>query len=137
MAANTAPIFSKAGKIQFAPAITAANTAKDGTGTVDIVFTADATNGSYIDRLHIRSKGSNVATVMRIFINNGSVNTTAANNVLFTEVSLIATSITEIAANVGVTVPLNIALPPGYRVFVTLGTAVVSGYAVTGIGGDY
>ena len=137
MAANTAPIFSKAGKIQFAPAITAANTAKDGTGTVDTVFTAHATEGSYLDRLHIRSKGSNIATVMRIFINNGGVNTTAANNVLFAEVSLIATTITEIAANVGVTIPMNMVLPAGYRIMVTLGTAVAGGYAVTGIGGDY
>ena len=137
MAGNLAPIFSKIGKIGFAPAIILANTAKDGTGTVDIVFTADATNGSFLQKLKIRPKGTNVASVLRVFLNNGSVTTTAANNTLFDEISLPATTLSEVAALAGFEYPVNLALPAGYRLFVTLGTAVAGGYAVTGVGGDY
>jgi hypothetical protein len=137
MAGNLSPIFSKIGKIGFASAITLANTAKDGTGVVDIVFTADATNGSFLQKLKIRPKGTNVASVLRVFLNNGSVTTTAANNTLFDEISLPATTLSEVAALAGFEYPVNLALPAGYRLFVTLGTAVAGGYAVTGVGGDY
>lgn len=137
MAGNLSPIFSKVGKIGQAPAITLANTAKDGTGVVDVVFTADATNGSFLQKLKIRPKGTNVASVMRLFLNNGGVTTTATNNTLFDEISLPATANTEVAAIAGFEYAVNLALPAGYRLFVTLGTAVAGGYAVTGVGGDY
>lgn len=137
MAANTAPIFSKTARIGFAGAITAANTAKDGTGTVDTVFTADATEGSYLRFLNIRPKGTNTGSVLRVFLNNGGANSTASNNVLFAEISLPATVNTETAANIGQVIPMEIALPAGWKVNVTLGTAVAGGYAVTGVGGDY
>jgi hypothetical protein len=137
MAGNLSPIFSKIGKVGFAPAITLANTAKDGTGVVDVVFAADATNGSFLQKLKIRPKGTNVASVMRVFLNNGGVSTTATNNTLFDEISLPATTNTEVAALAGFEYPVNLALPAGYRVHVTLGTAVAGGYAVTGVGGDY
>ena len=137
MPGNTSPIFSKIARVEWAGGITAANTAKDGTGTVDTVFTADATNGSYLQKLGVRPRGSNVASVLRVFLNNGSSNATAANNVLIAEVSLPATTLSEVAALSGNEVALNIPVPPGYRVNVTLGTAVAGGYAVTGFGGDY
>ena len=137
MPGNTSPIFSKVARVEWAGGITAANTAKDGTGTVDTVFTADATNGSYLQKLGVRPRGSNVASVLRVFLNNGSSNTTAANNVLIAEVSLPATTLSEVAALSGNELALNIPVPPGYRVNVTLGTAVAGGYAVTGFGGDY
>ena len=137
MAGNLSPIFSKIGKIGQAPAITLANTAKDGTGTVTTIFTADATNGSYLQKIVVRPRGTNVASVMRLFLNNGGVNTTAASNVLVAEISLPATTNSEVAALAGSELPLNIPVPPGYRVLATLGTAVAGGYAVTAIGGDY
>lgn len=137
MAANTAPIFTRTPKVQWANGITAANTAKDGTGTVDTVFTADATEGSYVERLIVRPRGTNVATVLRVFMNNGSTNATASNNALIAEQGLAATTNTEVAAIAGAVVPLNIVLPPGYKLNVTLGTAVAGGYVVTAVGGDY
>jgi hypothetical protein len=137
MAQNTAPIFAAIPKINWAAGVTAANTAKDGTGTVDTVFTADALDGSYVLKLVARPKGTNVASVLRVFINNGSANTTAANNVLFAELSLPATTLSEVAALSGVELPLNIPMPIGYKLNVTLGTAVAAGWAVTVIGGDY
>ncbi|MDZ4311299.1 MAG: hypothetical protein U1A24_12195 [Cypionkella sp.] len=137
MPGNTSPIFSKVAHVEWVNAITAANTAKDGTGTVETVFTADASNGSYLQKLIVRPRGANVASVLRVFLNNGASNTTADNNVLIAEVSLPATALSEVAALSGNELPLNIPVPPGYRVNVTLGTAVAGGYAVTGFGGDY
>ncbi len=137
MPANTAPIFSRTARINWANNITAANTARDGTGTVDTVFTADAVNGSFVNKLIIRPRGTNVATVMRVFLNNGLTNATAANNVLIHEIGLVATTASETASLFAAELPLNLALPPGYRLNVTLGTAVAAGLAVAVAGGDY
>lgn len=137
MTANTSPIFSKVAHVEWANGITAANTAKDGTGTVDTVFTSDATNGSYLQKLIIRPRGTNVASVLRVFLNNGSTNATAANNCLIAEQALAATTNSETTSIAGYELPLNLPIPPGYKINVTLGTAVSGGYAVTGIGGDY
>ena len=98
MPGNTSPIFSKVARVEWASGITAANSAKDGTGTVDTVFTADATNGSYLQKLGVRPRGTNVASVLRVFLNNGASNATAANNVLIAELSLPATTLSEVAA---------------------------------------
>jgi hypothetical protein len=136
MVANTAPIFSDTPNIGFAPAITAANTAKDGTGTTNLIYTAGA-DGSFLQKIRIRPKGTNVATVLRIFLNNGSDPTTATNNMLFDEVGLPATNNTETAAIIGNEVVMNLPLPANWRVYVTLGTAVAGGYAVTAVGADY
>ena len=138
MAANTAPIFSSLGDIEWGTtAITTANTAKDGTGTVLNVFTADATNGGFVQRIRFRAAGTNIATVARVFINNGSTNATAANNILYDEITLAATTLSEVAALPVYELPLNFALPPGYKLNVTLGTTVAAGYYVSVIGGKY
>ena len=141
MPANTTPIFSAKGAIQWNPAIlTAANTAKDGTGTVATVFTGNAAGnnaGNFVQKLIARSLGTNVATVLRIFINNGLVNTTAANNTLIAEMTLPATTLSEVAAQPDFVLPLNFAVPPGFKLNATLGTAVAAGYALTVIGGEY
>lgn len=137
MAQNTAPIFTKVPKINWTGSFTAANTAKDGTGTVNTAFTSDATNGSYIQDLRFRALGTNVATVARIFINNGLTNATANNNVLFAEITLSAATLSEVSALTNYVLPMNIALPAGYKINITIGTAVAAGYNVTGVGGDY
>lgn len=138
MPGNTAPIYTRVPQINWGPtAPTAANTAKDGTGTVLTAFTADATNGGYVQKIRFRPAGSNVATVARIFINNGATNATPANNILFDEITLSATTLSEVAALQNYELPLNFALPPGYKINVTIGTAVAAGYYVSVIGGAY
>src|SRR5262245_17333600 len=128
MAANTSPIYSKIGDVQWGSAdgnggtagpLKTANTAKDGTGTVLTVFTADATNGGYVQRLRIRPAGTNVASVLRVFINNGSTNATIANNILIDEITLPASTLSEVAAQAPIEAPINMALPPGYKLNVT------------------
>lgn len=144
MPANSDPIYSRRGQVARDAAtgmnnlITAA--ANDYTGVNannSLVFTADATNGSYVQRLRFKAGGTNVATVARIYINNGSANTTAANNTLYGEISLPATTAIATAATVEIDYTLAFALPPGFRIFVGLGTAVAAGWVVCPIAGDY
>lgn len=138
MAQNTSPVFGLAPRTSWGTtAVATANTAKDGTGTVLAVFTAKATDGSFVQRIRFRSAGTNIATVARVFINNGSTNATAANNILWDEITLSATTLSETSALSTYELPLNFALPGSYQINVTLGTTVAAGYYVSVIGSDY
>ena len=136
MAANTVSIFPRIGQISWGT-VTTANIAKDGTGTVVTVYTADVTNGSRIDNVVVRAIGTNVATVLRIFINNGSSNTVATNNILFLETTIASTTLSEVSALANTLIPLNLVLPAGYKINVTIGTTVAAGLSVTATGGTY
>jgi hypothetical protein len=139
MPANTAPIFTLTPKVQWSDAMTAANTTKDLTGgTIYLAFTAGA-NGSYVQRIRFRTLGTNsAATVGRIWINNGSATGTGTNNTLWDEISLPTTTVTETAAQANYELPLNFALPAGYTIYITLGTAPnTAGWDAAVIGGDY
>lgn len=126
--------------------VTTANTAKDGTGTVVTVFTAGV-NGSKIDAIHVRALGTNIATALRFFVNNGLTNATPANNTLAHEVTATATTLSEVAAltDIDVTIVVNSTetvcpisyLPPGYKINVTVGTTIAAGLQVTVFGADY
>lgn len=138
--ANSTPIFVKNNRVEWDSAggvIATANTAKDGTGTVKTVFTADATNGSFVQKLIIRGAGTNIATVLRVFVNNGSANSTPANNILIAEISLAPTTLNEAGSLQDYQLPLNFGLNPGYKLNITIGTTVSAGYFVSAIGGDY
>lgn len=246
MAANNDPIYSKRGATFRGVLLkTAAN---DYTGQSIYnkeVFAADATNGSYLQRLRFKAIGTNVATVARIYLGDGGngtswgsasgaptgtpsssggtiltgtyyatiiavdvyermtpvgtistgqavtgptgsiswswtavagavsyriycgdVNTTeglqrfftsatnsytqtqpfqsgtyddwaVTNNKFYGELSLPATTISATAATPDIDYPMNMALPPGWEVYVGLGTTVAAGWTVTAIGGDY
>lgn len=139
MSANTLPIFSAVGDIEWTTVQTAANTTYDGTtGTPAIAFSASV-SGGFVQRIRFKASGSATATVARIFINNGQSTGSAANNVLFDEITLAATSATQTAATAVYELPLNIALPPAYRILTTLGTVQSAGggwYAAV-VGGSY
>lgn len=144
MAANTSPIFTLLGQVATDSGTGMSqmvlNAANDYTGIdadVTLVFTADPTNGSYVQRLRFKAGGTNVATVARIYLNNGSTPGTAANNAFYGEVSLPATTATATAATIDVDYPMGFALPPGFRIYFGLATAVASGWCCTAIGGDY
>lgn len=136
MAANTTPIFVLSPKTDWSTVITTANTAMDGTGTVLTCFTAGA-DGGFVNRLAVRPMGTNVATVLRVFLNNGSTNATAANNALLVDISLPATTASNTTALNPVDVPLNIGVPAGYKLNCTIGTTISAGINVTAIGGNY
>lgn len=145
MPANTTPIFPLTQKVSWGT-LTTANTAKDGTGTVATLFTAGA-NGARIDQIKVRALGTNVATVLRLFVNNGSTNTTSTNNSLIHEVTIPATTLSEVAAlsDVDVTISKNSTetvvpipfLPAGYKINATIGTAIAAGIQITVHGADY
>lgn len=146
-APNTNPIYTRVGRIGgFSSAdgnggtagpLKTANTARDGTGTVLTVFTADATNGSFIKSIRFRSAGNCTTTVARIFVNNGGVNSTLGNNILIDEITLSGTTATNIAAVSPYELRLDMAIDPGFKINVTLGTTVTDGYFVSVITGDY
>lgn len=136
MAANTTPIFLSTPKSSFVSTGVNANTALDGTGTVALAFTA-GTNGSKVEQVQMEHLGTNVATVVRFFINNGSSNTTAANNSLVYEVTMAANTLSQTAASTPVVFYPNWVLPTGYKINVTIGTAIAAGVQVTCFGGDY
>jgi hypothetical protein len=134
---NTLPIYTASADTQWIGGASAANTTKDLTsGTAYLAFTASSTGG-YVQRIRFRALGTNVATVARVFINNGGVTGTTANNILWDEITLPAVTISEVSALPTYELPLNFALPPSYRLFVTIATVVAAGYAITTIGGKY
>lgn len=137
MAANTTPIFGKNVRNSYITTGTAANTNFDGTGTVATVFTADATNGSKVETVTFTHMGTNIATVLRIFVNNGSTNATAANNSLIYETTMAAYSASQTAASTQVIWQGNVYLPAGYKLNVTTGTGIASGVMVNAQGSDF
>jgi hypothetical protein len=137
MPANTSPIFTLTPDIRWADAITVANTTKDLTSGTNYLAFSGSANGSFVQRIRFRTLGTNVASVARVWINNGLTTATAANNTLWDEISLPATTVTEVAAQSNYELPLNFALPPNYAIYITLGTAVAAGWDAIVVGGDY
>ena len=150
MPSNIDPAYSKTGRhgnggtsTTFRVSTSTANTAFDGTGTLDTsiweAFKADATNGSFLRSIvaKITSTGVGVASVLRLFINNGSTNATNTNNALYKEITLPAITAGQQAATPDFEIPCNIMLPAGYRILYTFGFAPVNTWMVFGIGGDY
>lgn len=137
MAANTSPIFIKQPNQGFDKLVTG-NTSRDlSSGTTYTIFTADATNGSRLDHIKLQPLGTNVATVVRIFLNNGGAITTGTNNVLLDEVTMALTTASEVAELLSTVVPMDLLMKPGYRIVVTIGTSVSAGIAASAHGGDY
>ena len=72
MAGNSDPIFSRVGEFQSGGTFTLAANDYTGQGVNNnVIFTADTTNGSFVQRLRCKALGTNVASVLRLFINNG------------------------------------------------------------------
>lgn len=96
MPANTEPIFTKAGEYG-SVLVTAANTSSAGGGTVGtdifLAFTADSTNGSFIQRVRwipvATAATTTTATVGRVFLSSvTSGATTSSNTFLYEERTL-------------------------------------------------
>lgn len=143
MTANTSPVYtltadlSTNGATGASQPITAA--AADYTGisaNYVLVHTAGA-NGSYISQLRFVASGSNVATVARLFANNGSTVGTATNNCPIDQVALPATTATNTAATTTVILPLNLRLASGWKLYVGIATAVAAGWTVVAEAGQY
>ena len=115
--------------------ITTANIAKDGTGTVVTCYTAGA-NGSRCDQIYVMPTGTSVQTVLRLFVNNGGVNSTATNNAFLKDYTIPANTLSETTSATPITVPVGVTLPAGYKINATIGTTVAAPLALVGTGGD-
>ena len=137
MSANINPIFIGTPNVSWSGEMTTANTAVDGTGTVFTAFTAGA-NGSYVRRLRCKAGGAAAASVLRVFMNNGSATTTAANNVLIGELALpVGTASNSAQIVPDIEYPLNMVLPAGYLLTMCIGTTVSTWWNVMVEGGNY
>lgn len=101
-----------------------------------LIFTAGA-NGSFIQKIRFKAGGTNAASVARIFINNGSLHTTATNNQFFGEITLPATTAITTAATVDIDYPMNIGIDPNFTIWFGLGAVVVGGWTGIVVGGNY
>lgn len=160
MPVTATPIFTQTPNVGALNAIlsTAMTNTKafDGTETVGtpmaLVYTAGS-NGSRVDQITCRfastngaaASGTSAATVVRFWMNNGSANTTAGNNIYLGEVALPATAVTALGTSAlpvyALPVPVGgLNLPASYRIYA--GTTVAAGgtniaIAVQAVGGDY
>lgn len=120
----------------------------EGTGTIGtshFLCCSGSASGSYIQKLRIMpvSSGSITlsATVIRIFISNRlSGATLPSNTFLHSEVATAALAAGNSAnANSAYEVPMNIAIPSGSSILVSMHTASINNgwWAVTAYGGEY
>jgi len=143
MAVTPTPIYAQApdvttdGTTGMSQGVTSAAADYDGTSAnYVLVFTAGS-NGAWLERIRCKAKGTNVAAVARVFLNNGSTQGTASNNAFFDEIALPATTASTTAATPTVDQPMNVRLPAGFKVYVGLGAAVAAGWVFTAVGGQY
>lgn len=136
MAANTSPIYTRAPDIQLAGAVigTSANTATDGTGANStLIFTADATEGSFVHKVILKSISTVAATVARVFycsdtgsFTPGTTNT-ASNSALIAEISITAFTASNTISSPPYEIPINFPMPPSTKLFMTFGTSTGAG----------
>jgi hypothetical protein len=137
MVQNVEPIFPRIPNVSWTDAILTANTTKDlSSGTVTLAFTAGA-DGSFVESITGQPLGTNVASVARVFLNNGGATTTATNNSYIGQIALPATTNSEVAEVPSVSLAINKAIPAGYRLYIVIGTTVAAGWEFTVWGGDY
>lgn len=144
MAANTSPIYTLLGDVSSNGTTGMATALVTATGDYTgvsanhkLVFTADATNGGFVQKLRFTATGTNTASVARIYINNGTDQTTATNNSLFGQCSLPGTTAINTAATAEIDYPMGLALNPGFRIYVGLGTTVAASWICVAVGGKY
>src|SRR5690349_8927334 len=118
--ANTAPIFSKGSLIVANGLVIAtANTTRDLTsGTKYLIGTAGS-EGAFVEKIIAQPLGTNTATVMRFWLNNGSNPNTATNNQLLGEVTCAGTTASEVAKLTEIVFTMGYAIPAGYTLYVT------------------
>ncbi len=150
MSGNAQPQFTRQANIS-SVLVTAARSTSDGSGgtigtDMFLAFTADATNGSYVELARIIAVASAAATttnttVIRLYISSiTSGSTTTANTFLIAEITIPSVSADQAAASINwYDVPLGFRLPAGWTILASTGTANAASTAwrVTVVGGDY
>lgn len=150
MAANTSPIYCRVADIQMTTGVlTSANTTVDlsnvhipSTGNAMVIFTASTSEGGRVDRVVFQPLGTNVATVARLWYSRANITSTdpsggANYNSQVRDVTLLATTVSQVAAVGATEVQLDLPMPAAGQLWYTIGTSVAAGFSVTGIGGKY
>lgn len=147
MAANTSPVYPRTSDLQVGGAIigSSANTATDGTGAnSSLIFTADSTEGSYIQYVKLKPVSTIAATVARLWYcsNTGSftpgTTNTAANSSNLGEIGVVAWTASNTLASPDYVIPVNLMLPASTKLFMTFGTSTgagTTGFSVTVVAG--
>ena len=128
MAANTNPIFPLVPKCAGITLTTAA-TEKDGSTATSLLTAGE--NGTRLDKVIVKPIGTNVGTVLRLFITGTGMNT------IIREQTIAAATASEAAALAEYVLTFDESLPSGATLKVAIGTAVSGGIQVTAFGGDY
>lgn len=143
MPANTSPIFtltpdvSTNGTTGNGAALVTATGDYTGVSANHVLEHTAGSNGSYVRKLRFKALGTNIATVARIYLNNGSTNATATNNTFFGEISLPATTASNTAATPDIDYPMEIALPAGWKIYAGIATTVAAGWNCVAVAGQY
>ena len=117
-----------------------------GSAKKELIFTAGA-NGARIDKVvatlsgtaGAAPSGTSNATVLRLWLNNNSSDTTATNNAFIKEITIPATAMSAVAALTAYEIPLGIVVPANYRLYAGISTATGGtniALAVWAIGAD-
>lgn len=132
MAANTAPIFGLTPVIWKA-AVSTANTARDGTGTISTVGSAGS-NGSRIEEIVVKATGDPADSVVTIFLHDGT------NYFLWDEFDLgdPAAASNTVAGYRESRTYRNLVLPTGWSLRAAITVALTTGAInVFALGSDY
>jgi hypothetical protein len=133
MAANTTPIFTLTPVVAVAT-VSAANTARDGTGTIVAVLTG-GTNGTRIEFITIKATVTTSAGAIAFYIDPGTGTFHLWTEVLVTAVTAsttVAAFQTELVRTDGLPV---ITLPATYRLGAS--TEIANNFRIIAHGGDY
>ena len=143
MAANNLAVFTKNGNLtanggttMVAGMVTATGDYTGVSANHVLAHTAGA-DGSYLKRIRFVATGTCTGTVARIYLNNGSTNTSAANNQLIGQCTLPATTATNTATTPELDYPLDLMIPATFRIYIGLGTTVAASWIPTIVAGDY
>lgn len=104
----------------------------EATGTAMALVATAGANGSRVEKLIVRigstaggtPSGTTTATMLRVWLNNGSANTTATNNSLVAELAIAAFAVSTTAVSPSYEIPLNITIPASYKIYAGLTAAI-------------
>lgn len=108
--------------------VSVANASRDGTGTINTVFTAGA-SGSRIDTVTVKSTGTVTDGMVRLYIHDG------VNARLYTEVPIVATIPSASVAAFETGIKLDLVIPTGYSLRAS--TEKAETFNVIAVGGDF
>ena len=111
-------------------AISTANTALDGTGTLGTLITAGS-SGTRVDTIIIKAGGNTSTGLFNLFLYNGSTSFLIHQEAI----AAVTVSATQLAVEVVVDMTGGLMLPAGYSLKV--GTSVANLLYVTAVGGDF